>query len=312
MCSNPVGPGCPGFLNFGDNFGHAFYQDHHFHFGYHIYAAAVVAKFLPTKAREQWDAVMIMARDIANPSSEDPYFPQWRHKDWFVGSSWASGIVPKTWGPDMNGRNQESISEAVNAYDGLALYGAAMLEAFTEVGDATRMAVARNVRDTGRFMLATELTAGKMYWQVCEGDCGPGTQRIYPVEYTPKVVGQIWSDSAQMQTWFGSSWWKVYGIQLMPQTAVSVHLWNPVWVAQMLPAFEKSCDQDHADCVLQGWSTLQWGAAAVLGACLTARDHVLALPNSVYDTDGGNGQSKSNALWWIATRCPHVFDSESE
>ena len=65
------------------------------------------------------------------------------------------------------------------------------------------------MRDTGRMMLVTEITAAKSYWQVCEGDCGPGTQRIYPPAFSPKVVGQIWSDSAQMQTWFGSSWWKV-------------------------------------------------------------------------------------------------------
>ena len=58
------------------------------------------------------------------------------------------------------------------------------------------------------------------------------------------------------------------------------------------------------DCVNQGWSTLTWGASAVLGGCEIAKTHVLMLPDSVYATDGGNGQSKSNALWWIATRCP--------
>ena len=99
--------------------------------------------------------------------------------------------------------------EAVNAYDALSLYGAEMMGVFTADGDTDKAEVARNVRDTGRMMLVTEITAAKSYWQVCDGDCGAGTQRIYPPAFSPKVVGQIWSDSAQMQTWFGSSWWKV-------------------------------------------------------------------------------------------------------
>ena len=32
-CANSVGPACPGLTDFGVNFGHGFYQDHHFHFG---------------------------------------------------------------------------------------------------------------------------------------------------------------------------------------------------------------------------------------------------------------------------------------
>ena len=92
----------------------------------------MVAHFLPAVARAQWDRVLLMVRDIANPSGADEWFPKWRHKDWFVGSSWASGIVKREWGPDPHGRNQESISEAVNAYDALALYGNEMIAAFEQ------------------------------------------------------------------------------------------------------------------------------------------------------------------------------------
>ena len=71
----------------------------------------------------------------------------------------------------------------------------------------------------------------------------------------------------------------------------------------MLPVFMRSCDEDYDTCALQGWSTLSWGAAAVLGGCTLAKEKILDLPSSVYGTDGGNGQSRSNALWWVATRC---------
>ena len=152
-----------------------------------------------------------MIRDFANPSDGDKFFPKWRHKDWFVGSSWASGIAFNYWAPDAEGRNQESVSEAVNAYDALALYGEAMVQAFQDVNDNLQ-AVSQDIRDTGRVMLATELEAALRLWQVCDGSCGASMDRIYPTGFTPKVVGQIWSTSAQMQTWFGSAWWKVPSI----------------------------------------------------------------------------------------------------
>ena len=114
----------------------------------------------------------------------------------------------------------------------------------------------------------------------------------------------MWSTSAEAQTWFGSAPWKVYGIELMPQTAASELLWAPGWAASLLPAFTASCEASPGTCVAQGWSTLSWGAAAVLGGCRVAWDHVSRLPDSTYTTDGGNGQSRTNALWWIATRCP--------
>ena len=81
------------FILSGQNFGAGFYNDHHFHYGYHIYAAAVLAKLSPAWTREYHDRVMVLIRDIANPSGEDPFFTTFRHKDWYLGSSWASGIV---------------------------------------------------------------------------------------------------------------------------------------------------------------------------------------------------------------------------
>jgi endo-1,3(4)-beta-glucanase len=47
-CGNKVsGTDCPGLYDLGQNFGQGFFQDHHFHFGYHLYAAAVVRLHLP-------------------------------------------------------------------------------------------------------------------------------------------------------------------------------------------------------------------------------------------------------------------------
>ena len=119
---------CVGFTNVLSNDGpllaiSAYYNDHHFHLGYHIYAAAVVSHFDPVWGRDHFEQVLLLIRDIANPSSEDSFFPTFRHKDWYQGSSWASGIAVSP----LNGRNQESSSEAIASYEAIALYGKEMV-----------------------------------------------------------------------------------------------------------------------------------------------------------------------------------------
>lgn len=104
----------------------AFYNDLHFHYGYHIYAAAVVSHFDPDWAKKYFERVLLLVRNIANPAESGDYFPAFRHKDWYQGHSWASGVVP----PYLNGRNQESSSESIAAYEAVALYGKVMVRYF--------------------------------------------------------------------------------------------------------------------------------------------------------------------------------------
>lgn len=91
--------------------------------GYHIYAAAVVAHFDSAWGKKYFERVLLLVRNIANPADHGDYFPAFRHKDWYQGHSWASGVVP----PYLNGRNQESSSESIAAYEAVALYGQVMV-----------------------------------------------------------------------------------------------------------------------------------------------------------------------------------------
>jgi len=108
----------------------AFYNDQHFHYGYFVYAAAVVAHFDSSWGRLMFEEVLLLIRSIANPAEEDDFFPTFRHKDWFQGHSWASGIAMNY----DNGKNQESSSEAIAAYEAVALYGSSMVSAPMFVG----------------------------------------------------------------------------------------------------------------------------------------------------------------------------------
>ena len=139
-----------------------------------------------------------MIRDIANPSIHDKNFPAFRHKDWFLGNSWASGIATLGGAPYINGRNQESSSEAIHAYEAIALYGSVMMHAFGDgtADDSTLNEfglTARRISLMGRLLSATEVRSAQRYWHVLHGE--QATKSIYPQNYKPSVVGMMWQTS---------------------------------------------------------------------------------------------------------------------
>jgi endo-1,3(4)-beta-glucanase len=76
----------------GVDFGNTYYNDHHFHYGYHILAAAYIGYLDRRWMKDNREYVDTLVRDIANPSSKDRYFPMWRSFDWYHGHSWAHGL----------------------------------------------------------------------------------------------------------------------------------------------------------------------------------------------------------------------------
>ena len=131
---------------------------------------------------------------IANPSRKDTAFPLFRHKDWYQGNSWASGVpLP----PYLNGKNQESSSEAIAGYEAVALYGQVMQEVWGRSAPS-KANVAKEIMEVGQIMAATELRSARKYWHVRQND---PKERIYPKEYTGNVVGILWQSMAQFGTW---------------------------------------------------------------------------------------------------------------
>ena len=76
----------------GVDFGNTYYNDHHFHYGYHILAAATIGHVDQEWAMANKDYVNLLVRDVANPSKDDKFFPMWRSFDWYHGHSWAHGL----------------------------------------------------------------------------------------------------------------------------------------------------------------------------------------------------------------------------
>jgi len=106
---------------------------------------------------------------------------------------------------------------------------------------------------------------------------------------------------AQEQTWFGNEQWKSYGIQMMPITPSSEERDDLPWIQEMLPEFNASCFPDQ-NCKKEGWSILVHASQASLCHVKEAEVAILELPESAFLAAGGNGHSRTNTLWWIATR----------
>uniref|UniRef100_A0A7S3L7Q4 glucan endo-1,3-beta-D-glucosidase n=1 Tax=Amphora coffeiformis TaxID=265554 RepID=A0A7S3L7Q4_9STRA len=295
-CGNRY-PYCPALSDAGLNFGNGFYNDQHFHYGYFIYSAAVVAHFDPSWGKTNYENVLLLVRSIANPSRDDNFFPLLRHVDPFRGHSFASGITLPVF---RNGRNQESSSEAIASYEAVALYGATMSQIFEWEGMDQERKSAEAVHSVGRTILSMELRSAKRYWHIShekdDDDLLGG--------YRHGVVGILWQTMFQFQTFFGTAPYFVYGIQLLPLTPVSEQRDGLDWIRSMYSDFSSSCT---GDCVSSGWSIQDIAVLATGGHFDDALDKVNALPDGAFETSGGNGHSRSNTLWWISTR-PDVED----
>jgi endo-1,3(4)-beta-glucanase len=252
----------------GAAFGQGYYNDHHFHYGYFIYAAAVLAKIDPQWRATWGDAVMHLVRDIAEPSGADPLYTYLRNKDWFVGHSWAAGLF--AFG---DSRNQESSSEAVNAWYAVYLYGLAS-------GD-------ERLRDVGRLLLATELRSTWRYWQMMAGG------DIYPPPFADnKVVGVLWSTKVDYATFFGNNIEYIHGIQMLPFTPISESLLRPGWIAESYPVVSAAFNDPNLSQAWRGFLIMAHGIIDAEAAWTDAQ----AL--NAYD----DGNSKTNTLYWLATR----------
>jgi endoglucanase Acf2 len=175
-------------------------SDHHFHYGYFIRAAAEIARHDPAWASpEQWGGVLrLLIRDIASPDRSDPEFPFLRAFDPYAGHSWASGRAVFA-----DGNNQESSSEAMNAWTALIL-----------LGDATGD---RALRDLGIYLYTTEMEAIHAYWFDVLG-------AHRPPAYTPAVVTMVWGGKGVNETWFTKNPEAVHGINWLPIHGGSLYL----------------------------------------------------------------------------------------
>ena len=206
------------------DFGATYYNDHHFHYGYLIHTAAVIA-YVDAKLGGSWgetnkDWVNALIRDVANPSTEDNYFPVFRSFDWYHGHSFASGLFE-----NPNGRNQESSSEDYNFAYAMKMWGKV-------IGDL-KMELRADI------MLAIMSESINKYYLYSKADT------IWPEQIAKnKVPGLLFENSITYTTFFGTNIEYIHGINMLPITPVSGLIRKPSfvkeeWNEKIAPILEK-------------------------------------------------------------------------
>jgi endoglucanase Acf2 len=183
-------------------------NDHHFHYGYFIAAAATLAKFDPTWASQSQYGGMVdlLIRDANNYDRTDNRFPFLRDFDIYAGHDWASGH-----GAFGAGNNQESSSEGMNFANALIQWGQA-------TGNAA-------VRDAGIYIYTTQSAAIQEYWFDVRN-------QNFPAAFGHNAVGMVWGDGGAYATWFSAEPEMIQGINMLPVTGGHFYLGDyPAYIA---------------------------------------------------------------------------------
>ena len=259
-------PGVHGVVGLAASFGSDQFNDHHFHYGYFLYAAGELAKDDPSVTRTLAPVIDLLAADLAT-SGPSTLFPQRRTFDPYTGHSWASGFSPFA-----DGNNQESSSEAVNAWNGLALWADAS-------GNAP-------LRSEARWMLSSEIASARADWI--------GGHLASFAGFRHEIVSINWGGKRDYATWFSPDPNAMLGIQLIPMSPVSTYLdGDPARIRRNLAeATPHGYDVQFGDYLLM-YSGLA-GASDLAKARVTAT----TLPGTAID----DADSRTYLLAWLATR----------
>ena len=238
--------------------------DHHFHYGYFINAAAQVALRDGDFIARYSEIIDELIGDIATTeeNNANSRYPQLRYFSQYEGHSWASGHA--NFG---DGNNQESSSEALNAWAGLILYGQA-------TGDEA-------LTKTGICLYTTEYSAVENYWFDLDGD-------VLDSSFTAKYpyTSMIWGGKYGYETWWTAEPLQIQGINILPMTSASfcyasdkdfilknfetaqskeaaysgtdkdVNRWNEIWSCYMALANpEKAMDYFNDECDAEAGSS---------------------------------------------------------
>ncbi len=255
-------PDAKGMVGLTPSFGSDEFNDHHFHYGYFLYAAAVMAEHDPSVVDRYAPVLDLLAADLA--SSGSPAFPDRRTFDAYASHSWASGTSPFA-----DGNNQESVSEAVNAWAGLALWARATGDEALE-GEAD-------------WMLSLEADSSRRYWT------NPDLSQFDG--YGAGIVSLNWGGKRDFATWFSDAPAAKLAILLLPMSPSSGYLaGDPASIrAEVAAATGGRFAQKFGDYVLM-YSAL--AGSQDRAAALAAVD---SLPDGVLD----DGLSRTYLLAWL-------------
>ena len=173
-------------------------NDHHFHWGYFIHAAAFLEQYEPGWADDWGDMVNLLIRDAASFNRNDTQFPFLRNFSPYAGHAWANGFASFPQGND-----QESTSESMQFNSSLIHWGS------VTGNDA--------IRDLGIYLYTTEQSAVEEYWFDMN-------DRIFSNTYPYSVASRVWGNSYDSGTFWTADIAAAYGIEMYPIHGGSLYL----------------------------------------------------------------------------------------
>ncbi|KAK9358213.1 endo-1,3(4)-beta-glucanase [Lipomyces starkeyi] len=222
-----------------EDFGNTYYNDHHFHYGYFIHAAAIIG-YIDKALGGTWvydnkDYINMLVRDIGNPSDHDPYFPVSRSFDWFHGHSWAKGLFESG-----DGKDQESTSEDYHHAYGIKLWGKV-------VGD-------KSMEARGDMMLAVMKRTFNTYFLLSD-DNQVQDQNIKD----NRVTGILFENKIDHTTYFSPKIECIQGIHMIPITSISSYIRSPEFVYKEWTSLLANA----ADKIDDGWKGILYANLAL-------------------------------------------------
>lgn len=199
------------------------------------------------------------------------HFPFARYFSWFDGHSYANGVFVLD-----GGKSQESVSEAINAYYAVYLLGTVLED--------------EPLANFGQLLMSMEIRAAKTYWQM------PSSSNIYePIYAANKMTGQVAESKVLHTTWFGYFEEYIQLINMIPFTPVTDQFISKEFMQEDFPIIKSKGIMRTSPKISEEWKGYAYMSYAILNA-----SESWDVINSLTCFDDGN--SKSNALFWVATR----------
>ena len=264
-----------------ESFGsHQQLNDHHFHYGYFVRAAAEICRVDPSwcGADQYGPMIELLIRDYAG-GHDDPMFPYLRHFDPANGFSWASGAANFALG-----NNNESTSEAANAYGAIVLYGLI-------VGDDALV-------DRGIYLHASTAATYWEYWNNLDRYRGAAAERDnFPAGYNKLAASIIWGQGAVFSTWFSGAVAHILGIQALPMNPLTLHVGQHTdylvdYVALGLSESSNGKPSGLAD---GEWRDIWWNVWAMADADAAIADYDAVGASYVLE----EGETKAHTYHWL-------------
>ncbi|KAG5984280.1 hypothetical protein E4U55_005438 [Claviceps digitariae] len=221
----------------GVDFGNTYYNDHHFHYGYHILAAATIGHVDQEWAMANKDYVNSLVRDVANPSADDKFFPMWRSFDWYHGHSWAHGLYAAA-----DGKNQESSSEDMMCAYALKMWGKVIKDEHLEMrGNLQLSIIARSLQNY--YLYSKDNT-------------------VQPKQFIGnKVAGILFENKIDHTTYFDPNIEAIQGIHMIPILPPSPYVRDAKFVKEEWEAY---FSKGRIDDIRNAWKSIIWASYATI------------------------------------------------